>query len=98
ESSLGRANISLLLQPVQDGVQRAGAQSVPVSGEFFDHRKPIEQARKSVMQKVQANQTTVEPASVIRGPYEHNGARLAHDQNLRWTSVLSRARSWKALI
>lgn len=32
ESSLGRAQISLLLQSVQDRVQRARAQSVPVEG------------------------------------------------------------------
>src|SRR5208282_380972 len=62
ESSLGRAQISLLLQSVRDRVQRARAQSVPVSGEFFDHRKPIERARGSVMHEVQANQTTVVPA------------------------------------
>ena len=71
ESSVGRAQISPLLQSVQDPVQRARARSVPVSGECFDHRKPIERAQGSVMQEVQANQTTVEPS------VRHSRASLA---------------------
>src|SRR5208283_2102729 len=60
EPLLGRAKIPLLLQSVQDWVQRARAQSISVPGECLDHRKPIQRACGSVMQQMQANQAPVE--------------------------------------
>ncbi len=81
ESSLGTAKISLLLEPVQDGVQRARAQCVPASGEFFDHPKPIDRTCGSVMQKVQVNQATVEP------PVRHSRVSLA-----QWDGIDARSK------
>ncbi len=80
-----------------------------MSGEFFDHRKPIERARGSVMQEVQANQTTVEPAvrhsralmSTIMREWLtatiYDGHRRYHVMNLEGTAENSYIRYMKVL-
>jgi hypothetical protein len=54
------AQVTLLLQAVQQRVEGSGADPVPVPGQFLDHAEPKDRFLNRVMKDVQPNQAGIE--------------------------------------
>jgi len=68
----GGLQITLGLEAVQDGIQRARAETIAVPGQLFDHPQAEDLTLPGVVEDVQANESGIEVA-VVRGHRQVEG-------------------------